>query len=249
LAAGTGHSGVVKSAHARKPTAVRRAVRARPAKLPAVSRIVMADNDSLYRIALRQMLAGVYPQASIAEAHSRETLEAALAAQPAELALIDLGLPGLNGYLSIMTLVQRYPRTRFIAISGLEPPLAAQRVLALGMTAFISKRATQERLMRVVASTRRPPYRLPPREKKLVEGLHRLTPTETLVFTLLPDNPSHRSIMEALDIALPTVKTHMSRILSKLGLRHRTEAAIVAQRLSLFDARTLYIEGSVGRER
>ncbi len=53
--------------------------------------------------------------------------------------------------------------------------------------------------------------------------------------------------MQALGIALPTVKTHMSRILQKLDLRNRTEAAIVAKRLTIFEARQLYIERSAGR--
>lgn len=220
----------------------------RPARPQAVQRVVVADNDSLFRVGLRNMLTGMFPGAVVVEVNCCEALETVLAAAPADLALIDLGLPQLSGYLSVLTLLQHHPRTRFVAISGLEPPLAAPRVLALGMSGFVSKRAPHDKIARVVAQLRRQPCRVPPRERSLIDGLLRLTPTETRMFTLLPDNPSHRHIMQALNIALPTVKTHMSRILQKLDLRNRTEAAIVAKRLTIFEVRRLYIEQSIGRK-
>lgn len=226
----TGHSGSVKS----------------PGN-PPVKRIVVADNDSLFRVGLREMLAGLHPEAVVDDANSGPTLAAALQATPAELCLFDLGLPGLGGYLEILVLRRRHPGTRFIAVSGLEMPLAAQRVLALGVAACVSKRAPPDKIARRVASNRRMPGRVPAREKKLIDGLLRLTPAEMQVFIRLTDKPSHRALMNALDIALPTVKTHMSRILQKLDLRNRTEAAIVAQRLSVFEARQLYIERARGR--
>ena len=204
-------------------------------------RIVVADNDSLYRVGLHHLLDGLYPGAEMVDARCAEALAAALAAAPIDLVLVDLGLPGLAGYLALLKLLQRHPHVRFVAVSGVTPPLAAQRLLSLGLAGLVSKRAAHDKIAKAVTATRHGRPRLPPREKKLVDGLLRLTPMEAQVFSLLHENPSHRSLMEALKIALPTVKTHMSRILSKLDLRNRTEAAIVAKRLTIFEAPQLYI--------
>jgi DNA-binding NarL/FixJ family response regulator len=92
----------------------------------------------------------------------------------------------------------------------------------------------------------RPARALPPAERRLIEGLRALTPAELTLFALLPDNPSHRHLMQALGIALPTVKTHMSRILQKLALRNRTEAAVVANRLSSLNTAPLCLDARGG---
>ena len=73
---------------------------------PPVRRIVVADDDSLYRVGVHHLLDGLYPGAEIVDARSAEALSAALSAAPADLVLVDLGLPGLAGYLAIRTLIQ-----------------------------------------------------------------------------------------------------------------------------------------------
>lgn len=234
-----GHARPLPTRSGRPPARSAAGKAPRPA---TIQRVVIADNDSLYRVALRELLGQLYPGAAVVPAASEQELEAALAQARTDLTLVDLGLPGLDGYLSIFKLLKRHPRTRFIAVTGLEPPLAASRLSAFGMAAFVNKRAPRDKLSKVLTAPRRARQSVPASEKKLIAGLLRLTPAETEVFTRLPENASHRQLMEALDVALPTIKTHMSRILAKLSLRNRTEAAIVAQRLALFDAPTLTLE-------
>jgi DNA-binding NarL/FixJ family response regulator len=209
-----------------------------------VRKLVIADDDSMFRIGLRDALVGLYPKAELIEANNHAALLAALQAHHPDLVLLDPALPGVNGYVPLLILLQRHRNTRFVAVSSVDGTVVANRALALGLAGFVSKRATQERIAKVVvrAVQRRTASRIEPDERRLIDGLHRLTPAELQVFTLLPDNASHRHLMKALDIALPTVKTHMSRILAKLALRNRTEAAIVAKRLSVLNARTLCID-------
>jgi DNA-binding NarL/FixJ family response regulator len=214
-----------------------------------IRHVVLADQEALYRVGLREALGELFRHARVDEAASFEGLLKALAQAPAEVVLLDGALPGLAGYLSLLVLAQRFPDTCFIAVSAIDDAVVARRALACGLSGFASKRASRERIAQAVASALRrprPARALPPAERRLIEGLRALTPAELTLFALLPDNPSHRHLMQALGIALPTVKTHMSRILQKLALRNRTEAAVVANRLSSLNTAPLCLDARGG---
>lgn len=211
-------------------------------RAPDPTRIVVADEEALFRLAVCDTARALFPQSQVREARSYGELLSALREQP-ELVVLDPALPGMNGYLSLLALHQRNPKIRFIALSGLDTPGAAPRALATGLVDYVSKRATPEQIRRVLAraprraaSPARALRQLPPRERRVMAGMRELTPAELAVFALLPDNPSHRHLMQALGIALPTVKTHMSRILDKLKLRNRTAAAVLANRLTSLES-------------
>lgn len=199
--------------------------------------IVVADEEVLFRLALCDTVHTLFPQARVREAGSYDQLASALRDEP-DLVLLDPALPGMRGYLSLLALHQRFPRIRVVALSGQDTPGAALRARATGLADYVSKRATPLRITRAIARAARRKAdpatalrQLPPRERRLMTGLRALTPAELTMFALLPDNPSHRHLMLALGIAMPTVKTHMSRILDKLKLRNRTAAAVLANRL------------------
>lgn len=216
-----------------------------------ITAVVLADADTLFRTGLHEAAAEVLPDAAFSEVGSYEALLATLRQQPSDLVLLDLGLPGLNGYLSLLALRQQYPAKRFVAVSGIDAPAVRQRALAFGIARFISKRASRDAIaatLTIATGPRRSSGRPPARERRLIEGLFALTRAELNVLAALPDNPSHRHIMKSLGIALPTVKTHMSRILAKLGLRNRTEAAIVASKLASFASPSLCLDWTAPAE-
>ena len=217
----------------------------RAGAVPQVGTILVADADTMFRVGLSELLGGLFPGARIVEAADAQQLAAALRAAAFDLVLLDLVLPGVKGYLWLAELRQQHPGPIWIAVSGIDTPIVRQRALALGLARVVSKRASSAALSAAVLSTvrgwRRAP-RLPPREQRLIDGLTRLTRAELRLLATLPDNPSHRHIMRTLGVALPTVKTHMSRILAKLGLRNRTEAAVVASKLSHVESRSLCID-------
>lgn len=214
----------------------------------APSKVVIAGNDSFFRIGLKQSLADLFPDSLVVDACTYPALISALQPCDVDLVLLDLGLPGLNGYLSILALRQLHGTTRLLAISGIDAPLVSHRLRALGITGFASKRCSRERIGKVISSVAhrrtRALSKLPLQERKLIDGLIRLTPAELNLFAQLPDKPSHLHIMKALGIALPTVKAHMSQILKKLDLRNRTEAAVVANQLSVLTSPSLVLGGA-----
>jgi len=210
-----------------------------------VGAILVADADTMFRFGLIEVLGGLFPGARIVEAPDASRLTGALREQPFDLVLLDLALPGVKGYLWLAELRQQHPEPTWVAVSGIDAPLVRQRALALGLARVVSKRSSSAALSAALLSTvrgARRAARLPPREQRLIDGLMRLTRAELRVLATLPDNPSHRHIMRTLGVALPTVKTHMSRILAKLGLRNRTEAAVVASKLSHVESRSLCID-------
>jgi len=225
--------------------------RAAPARKPSVRRrrtvasVLIADGDTLFRVGLRETVAELFPTAEIREAGSCAALDAALRNGDAQLVLLDLCLPGLGGYLWLAERRKQHRDVLWIAVSGIDTPQIRHRTLALGVARFVSKRASRDAIaaaVRAAVAGPRRAARVPPRERQLLEGLARLTRAELRVLVALPDTPSHRHIMRSLGVALPTVKTHMSRILAKLGLRNRTEAAVVASKLSRIDSPSLCID-------
>ena len=182
------------------------------ARRHSIATVLIADGDTLFRVGLRDTVVQLFQGADIREVGTCGALNAALSAGEFDLILLDLGL---------------------------------QRALALGVARFVSKRASRETIAAAVLSAVHGPRRaarMPAREQQLIDGLTRLTRAELRVLMALPDNPSHRHLMRALGVALPTVKTHMSRILAKLGLRNRTEAAVVASKLSNIESPSLCID-------
>ena len=210
-----------------------------------IATVLIADGDTLFRVGLRDTVVQLFEGANIREVGTCGALNAALSAGEFDLILLDLGLPGLNGYLWLVERRKQLRRTLWIAVSGIDTPRVRQRALALGVARFVSKRASRETIAAAVLSAVHGPRRaarMPAREQQLIDGLTRLTRAELRVLMALPDNPSHRHLMRALGVALPTVKTHMSRILAKLGLRNRTEAAVVASKLSNIESPSLCID-------
>ncbi|HUR41415.1 MAG TPA: response regulator transcription factor [Verrucomicrobiae bacterium] len=207
--------------------------------------VLIADGDTLFRVGLRETVAQLLPEADIAEAGSASGLAATLSARPADLVLLDLGLPGLRGYLWLLLRRRQHRGTPWLAVSGIDTPRVRARALACGIARFVSKRASSDTIAAAVRAALRGAEQravLPASERRLIESLGRLTPAELRMLAALPEHSSQRELMRALNVSLPTVKTHMSRVLAKLQLRNRTEAAVLASRLSILTAPSLAID-------
>ena len=76
--------------------------------------------------------------------------------------------------------------------------------------------------------TARPPLRLEPPPRALPDGLNRLTARELTVLRAIATGASNAEIARDLFLSVATVKTHVARVLAKLGLRDRTQAVVFA---------------------
>jgi DNA-binding NarL/FixJ family response regulator len=107
-----------------------------------MSVILIADDHPLFREALRGAVARVLPEATLREADSVEALYAMVEAEPdADLLLLDLNMPGAQGFSALVHLRALHPQLPVVVVSAREEPATMRRALDHGAQGFIPKSA------------------------------------------------------------------------------------------------------------
>ena len=107
-----------------------------------MTRLLIADDHPLYRLALTQAVRGILPDARIDEASDLAETRAALAAHPdTDLVLLDLHMPGSHGLVGLASLRAEHPGVAVVMISAHDDPQTIRRALAYGATGYLTKRA------------------------------------------------------------------------------------------------------------
>lgn len=206
--------------------------------------ILIADDHPLFREALRHAVARVLPAAQLHEADSADALYALVDAQPeADLLLLDLNMPGVQGFSALVHLRALHPQLPVVMVSGREEPAVIRRALEHGAAGFVPKSSDTatigEALARVLDGERWTPPglpagdALPPEERDVARRLADLTPQQFRVLQMLATGQLNKQIAYALNVSEATIKAHMTAILRKLGANNRTQAVLIAGRLAL----------------
>lgn len=211
------------------------------------SRLVIADDHELTRAGLRTMLAGQRGLELVGEAkNGQEALALCRRLQPA-LALIDVRMPDLDGLATCRSIKQECPATNVILITMYENPQYLLEALKAGAAAYILKDITQRDLITTVRRVLRGESVLNreivmrvlghlPDETSSQVALPAipLSPREREVLQLLAQGQTNREIARALTVSVSTVKIHVEHIFAKLDVSDRTQAAVRAIELGLF---------------
>jgi DNA-binding NarL/FixJ family response regulator len=213
--------------------------------LSPVIRIVVADDHQVVRTGFAALLDTQPDFAVVGTAcDGAEAVRICRELHP-DIVLMDVRMPGVDGIDATRQLAgsgQDWPRILILTTFDLDEYV--YEALCAGASGFLLKDVTAERLfdaVRVVAAgeallapaiTRRlisEFARLRPRPSTpSAEALPALTPRETQVLRLVAEGLSNHEIAAQLVVTEETVKTHVSRVLSKLGLRDRTQAVVAA---------------------
>ena len=114
-------------------------------------RVLIADDHPLVRGALREALTGLLGDIDIAEAGSFEEVGAALAnGQEADLVLLDLTMPGVQGFSGLLYLRAQHPMIPVIIVSGNEDRTIIRRAIELGASGYIPKSVDVETTRKAV---------------------------------------------------------------------------------------------------
>jgi DNA-binding NarL/FixJ family response regulator len=208
-------------------------------------RLLIADDQPLMRAGFRAVLEATGHMEVVAEAgDGLEAVRAARANKP-DVILMDVRMPNLDGIEAIKQL----PNYRVLVLTtfGLDEYIV--EALRAGASGFITKDVPADELVRAVqvvaagdalltpAVTRqlldRVARRLPAPVPQNMDALSELTDRERDVLELLARGMSNAEIADALVIGEATVKTHVSNVLMKLGLRDRVQAVVLAYEIGL----------------
>ncbi len=214
--------------------------------------VIIADDHPLFRAALRMAVERVLPGARVIEADSFSALQAVVAREPdADLVLLDLRMPGVRGYASLVWLRAEHASVPVVMVSADEDAGTIHRALDFGAAGFIPKSAGLEVLTQALTSVLDGQLWTPPvaaarpdnGDAQLARRVSSLSPQQLRVLMHLAEGRLNKQIAYDLEVTEATIKAHVTAILRKLGLYGRTQAAVLAQRLLLADTVPLDVSG------
>lgn len=214
-----------------------------------MTRLLIADDHPLYRLALTQAVRGLLPDARIDEASDLEATRAALAAHPdTDLVLLDLHMPDSHGLVGLASLRAEHPGVAVVMISAHDDPQTVRRALAYGATGYLTKRADLQDLQAGLRAVLGCEEWVPPAlrdavvalpasgdDRALAARLATLSPQQFKVLARVAEGRLNKQIADELGIQERTVKAHMSAIFEKLGVANRTQAGVLLRSLELAD--------------
>src|SRR5438477_11049835 len=116
-------------------------------------RVIIVDDHPLFRDALKQTLTSAFPGIAIAEAGTLEAVSDTLARdRDFDVVLLDLKMPGVQGFSGLVFLRAQYPAVPIAVISASEEPHIIRRALDLGASGYIPKSASAETMRKAVAA-------------------------------------------------------------------------------------------------
>ncbi|MEZ5520638.1 MAG: response regulator transcription factor [Dokdonella sp.] len=212
-----------------------------------MTRILIADDHPLFRLALVQAVGHLGGDIEIVEADGLESARTALAAQPGiDLVLLDLHMPGCHGLMGLVALRSEFPSVAVVMISANDDPQVMRRALTYGAAGFIPKRSSFsdiQAMLRAVIDCEAPlPLPLDDgadsaaeQDQQLAARLASLSPQQLRVLGLVAEGLLNKQIADRLDIQERTVKAHMSAVFERLDVRNRTQASVLLRSLEIAD--------------
>ena len=203
-------------------------------------RVVLADDQPLVRSGLRMILGTASDVEVVGEASDGREAVRVCAEQRPDVVLMDVRMPGMDGIDATRAVVTAEAPPRVLILTTFDLDEVVYDALRAGASGFLLKDAPEERLVsaiRVVADggslfapsvTRRLIEEFARRGTQAGADLAALTPREREVLELVARGLSNAEIASRLWLSENTVKTHVARLLMKLGLRDRVQAVVLA---------------------
>jgi DNA-binding NarL/FixJ family response regulator len=206
------------------------------------ARVLIADDHDLAREGLRALLERAGGYLIVAEASTGEEALALAAEHSPDLALLDIRYAGggIDGLEVARRLADTMPTLGVVLITMHDSADYLRAAIAAGARGFLAKDAARADVLAALAQVAAGGVAFPPALMRravsddqagpALAAIKRLTPREREVLTALAGGSTNKEIAIALSITPGTVKTHVERLIGKLGVRDRTQAAILATR-------------------
>lgn len=199
--------------------------------------ILIADDHPLFRQALAMAAQGAKPDARIAESGNLSSaLNEAIAADDLILILLDLKMPGAEGYSGVALLHAEKPGVPILVVSSADAAQAAREAVRFGAVGFIGKDADLSAIEDAIRDALAGKRMEAPKDAAVdpvAAQIASLTPTQLKVLLGVMEGRLNKQIAYDLGISEATVKAHMTAILKKLDVNNRTQAVLAAKALGL----------------
>lgn len=210
-----------------------------PNKKVSFLNILIADDHCLFLEGLKHLVHRLYPNAVITEASNGvDALRLISEGTPYDLALIDLRLPGMDGFTLLKRLTQTTSFIPVLIISSSEDPADIEQTFQLGSSGFVSKSFTPDELKSAIATIVAGGIYRPQIPHKLNQipswaDQHQITPRQLEVLRLAKKGKLNNEIAERLYITERTVKAHIAALFESFKAKSRTELVHNANQLGL----------------
>jgi len=207
-------------------------------------RVLIADDHPIVRSGLRLVLEREHDLLVAAEAaDGREAVES-MDREPAEVAILDIGMPGFNGIEAAAQILRRHPSTGVIVLSMHSDESYVLRALRAGARGYVLKESAESELIAAIRSVAAGRSYFSPKVARLLQQEHvrqirrsgasdtydLLTERERQVLQLVVEGNSNKEIAAELFLSVYTVETHRKNILQKLKLHGAADLILYAVR-------------------
>ena len=205
-------------------------------------RVLLVDDHAVVRHGLRELLTGAGVEV-VGALDDGSLAEAAVRDLEPDLVLMDLSMPGMDGIEATRAVLTARPETKVVILTSFAEHARLHAALEAGAVGYLLKdaepddilaRAPRRRCRSVCRSARgRPRPCCRGTGRRRTRPLTSLTPRERDVLALVATGLPNKSIARRLEISEKTVKAHLTRVFSVVGVSDRTSAALWAQRHGL----------------
>jgi two-component system, NarL family, response regulator len=198
---------------------------------PNSIRVLVVDDHPVVRQGLIGMLEEAPDIVIVGQGRNGQEAIAVFQQQQPDVTLMDLRMPEMDGVAAITAICAEFPGARIIVLTTYDSDEEIYRGLRAGAKGYLMKDSEPEELLTAIRTVTGGQQYIPPSvAAKLVQRMTgpELSDRELEVFQLVGQGMNNQEISTALSISESTVKTHINRILSKLDVKDRTQAAIIA---------------------
>jgi NarL family two-component system response regulator LiaR len=217
-----------------------------------VIRVLIADDHAIVREGLRYLVASEPGMTLVGEASDGETAVQLFCMLRPDVTLLDLLMPGKDGLEALCEIREQDPQARILVLTSFAEDQRVFPAIKAGALGYLLKDSSPQDLLRAIREVyHRDSYLSPLIARKVIQELHRapelssgpepLSERELDVLHLIAEGLSNQEIADRLVISERTARNHVGRILAKLHLENRTQAALYAMHEGLAKAPPLAV--------